>query len=148
MMEKRKFQRLDAPVDVALEIVRVGMTPKGRPRLHVKSRNLSKGGICLETAGVTVDGINLVAGPPFARDYRLHFSMTLFPKEPPVAATGEVRWYDFSREGDRSVCLLGVQFLEMEKGGAEQLARFLKNHPKSSVGGGSSTFPGSSAGTR
>jgi hypothetical protein len=129
-LEKRKFQRLEFPLNVAVEIVSVREGPRGLPRVQIKSRNISKGGICLETAGIEVDGVNLLSGPPFAREHRLHLGIELFPEEPPLMATGEVRWYDIARGTPESICLLGVEFVEIKEGGREQIARFLKKHLK------------------
>jgi hypothetical protein len=85
-------------------------------------------GICLETKSVEVDGINLLSGPPFARENRLHLSIELIPGEPPLMATGEVQWYDAARDIPEFICRLGVVFIEIKDGGKDQLARFLKKH--------------------
>ena len=126
--EKRKFQRLEFPLEVTVEIVSAREVPKGLPRLHIKSRNISKGGICLETKSIEVDGINLLSGLPFARQNRLHLRMELIPEEPPLTATGEVRWYDIDRDVPEFIYQLGVAFIEIKDGGKDQLARFLKKH--------------------
>ena len=124
---KRKFKRLEFPLEVTVEIVSVQEVPKGLPLLHVKSRNISKGGICLETKSIEMDGVNLLSGLPFARENRLHLSVELIPEEPPLMATGEVRWYDIAHDIPESICRLGVAFIEIKDGGKDRLARFLKN---------------------
>jgi hypothetical protein len=126
--EKRKFHRLAHPLEVTVEIVSAREVPKGLHRLHIKSRDISKRGICLETKSVEVEGVNLLSGPPFARDNRLHLNIELDPEEPPLMATGEVRWYDIARDIPESICRLGVAFTEIRNGGKERLARFLKKH--------------------
>jgi hypothetical protein len=126
--EKRKLQRLEFPLEVTVEIVSAQEVPKGLPQLHIKSRNISKGGICLETKSIEVDGVNLLSGLPFARENRLHLSIELIPEEPPLMATGEVRWYDIARDIPEFICRLGVAFIEIKDGGKDQLARFLKKH--------------------
>jgi hypothetical protein len=125
-LEKRKFQRLEFPVEVTIEIVPAPGVPKGLPRLHIKSRNISKGGICLETKSIEVDGVNLMSGHPFARENRLRLSIDLIPGEPPFMATGEVRWYDIARDIPEFICRLGVAFIEIKDGGKDQLERFFK----------------------
>jgi hypothetical protein len=127
-LEKRKLQRLECPLKVTVEIVSAQEAPKGLPRLHIRSRNISKGGICLETMSIEVDGVNLLSGPPFARENRLHLSIELIPDEPPLTATGEVQWYDIARDIPEFICRLGVAFIEIKDGGKDQLARFLKKH--------------------
>jgi len=127
-LEKRKFQRLEHPLDVAVEIVSARETPKGLPWLSVKSRNISKGGICLETSSIYVDGVNLLSGSPFARENLLHLSIKLTPEEPPLMATGEVRWYDIAHDIPEPNCCLGVAFTEIEEGGKDRLVQFLKQH--------------------
>jgi hypothetical protein len=126
--EKRKLQRLEFPLEVTVEIVSIQEVPRGLPRLHVKSRNLSKSGICLETRSIEVDGVNLLSGLPFARENRLRLSIELIPEEPPLMATGEVRWYDIARDIPESICRLGVAFIEIKDGGKDRLAKFLKKH--------------------
>ncbi|HLA27840.1 MAG TPA: PilZ domain-containing protein [Syntrophales bacterium] len=127
-LEKRKFQRLEFPLEVTVEIVSAQGVPKGLPQLHIKSRNISRSGICLETKSIEVDGVNLLSGLPFARENRLHLSVELIPEEPPLMATGEVQWYDIARDIPELICRLGVAFIEIKNGGKDQLARFLKKH--------------------
>ena len=125
---KRKFQRLEFPLEVTVEIVSANEVPKGLPRLHIKSRNISKGGICLETKSIEVHGVNLLSGLPFARENRLHLSIELIPEEPPLMATGEVQWYDIARDIPESIYRLGVAFIKIKDGGKDRLVRFLKKH--------------------
>jgi hypothetical protein len=127
-LEKRTFQRLEFPLEVTVEIVSAQEVPHGLPRLHIKSRNISKGGICLETKSIEVNGVNLLSGRPFARENRLNMSIGLIPEEPPFMATGEVRWYDIARDMPEFICQLGVAFIEIKDGGKDQLARFLKKY--------------------
>jgi hypothetical protein len=127
-LEKRKLQRLEFPLEVTVEIVSAQEVPKGLPRLHIKSRNISKGGICLETKSIEVDGVNLLSGLPFARENRLHLIIDLIPEEPPLVATGEVRWYDIAHDIPEFICRLGVAFIEIKDDGKGQLARFLEKH--------------------
>jgi hypothetical protein len=126
-LEKRKFQRLEFPLEVTVEIVSAQEVPKDLPRMHIKSRNISKGGICLETKSIEVNGVHLLSGLPFARENRLHLGIELIPEEPPLMATGEVRWYDIARDIPEFICRLGVAFIEIKDDGKDQLARFLKN---------------------
>jgi hypothetical protein len=127
-LEKRKFQRLEFPLEVTVEIVSAKEVSKRLPRLHLKSRNISKDGICLETKSIEVDGVNLLSGHPFARENRLHLSIELIPKEPPLMAIGEIRWYDIANDIPEFIYRLGVAFIEIKDGGKDQLARFLKKH--------------------
>jgi hypothetical protein len=133
-LEKRNFQRLVFPLNVVIEILPAREAPKGLPRLHAKSRNISRGGICLETKSLEVDGVHLLSGLPFARENHLHLSIELIPEEPPLTATGEVRWYDIARDLPGCVYQLGVAFTEIGDDGKERLARFLKNIKKQLVG--------------
>lgn len=126
-LEKRKFQRLDIPLDVSVEILAAGRTATGTPPLHFRSRNLSRGGICLETKSIVVGGVNLLSGPPFARNNRLKMSIALGPGDPPLEAIGEALWYDISRDTDECICRVGVIFISIEDDGKERLARFLKS---------------------
>jgi hypothetical protein len=129
-LDKRKFQRLEFPLDITVEILSAQEVPKGLPRMHVQSRNISRVGICLETKSVEVNGVNLLSGLPFARENRLHMSIELVRGEPPLMATGEVRWYDIARDIPELICRLGVAFVEIKDDGKDRLARFLKQTSK------------------
>lgn len=125
-LEKREFQRLECPLEVMVEIVCDQQVPNGLPPLHIKSRNISKGGIYLETKAIEVGGIHLLSGHPFARKYRLSMTIELFPDEERFEATGEVRWYDISRDIPEYIYQIGVAFIDIRDNGKEQLSRFLK----------------------
>ena len=127
-LEKRKLQRLEFPLEVTVNIVSVQEMPRDLPTLHLKSRNIAIGGLCLETKAIEVDGVNLLSGLPFARQNRLQMSMDLIPEEPPFKAIGEVLWYDISRDIPEFIYRLGVTFLEIKNDGKNQLTRFLKCH--------------------
>jgi hypothetical protein len=127
-LEKRKFQRLHVPINVVAEIVTIEETPRGLPALHIQSRNISKAGICLETMALEIDGINLLSGPPCARQNRLRLKIELTPEEPPVTAIGEVRWYDVVRDASECMYQIGIEFMDIKDKGKDQLARFLKSH--------------------
>jgi hypothetical protein len=129
-LNKRKFQRLELPLEVTVEIVSAQEAPKGLPILHVKSRNISINGICLETKSVEVNGVNLLSGRPFARENLLHLSIELIPEEPPLMVTGVVQWYDVARDIPEFICRLGVVFIEIKDGDKDQLAIFLKKYQK------------------
>jgi len=94
----------------------------------MKSRNISEAGICLETKVIEVQGINLIAGSPSARENRLQMHIKLIEDEQPCIAWGEVRWYDLIREASGCLYQLGVEFLDIDGEGKERLTRFLKRH--------------------
>ena len=126
-LEKRKFQRLEYPLDVTVEIVSVMDAPKVLAPLHLKSRNISKRGICLETKAIEFEGINLLSGHPFARKHRLFMKVELLPNEQLFEAIGEVRWYDISSDMPEFIYQVGVEFIDIKNNGKDQLLRFLKN---------------------
>lgn len=127
-LEKRKFQRLECPLEGTVRIVPVKEVSNDLPPLHIKSRNISKGGICLETKAIEVEGINLLSGLPFARKHHLHMNIELVPNEQLFEAIGEVRWYDISHDIPEYIYRVGVAFIDIKNNGKEQLLRFLKNH--------------------
>ena len=127
-LEKRSFQRLDFSLGVTIEIVTGEEVPRALPPVHVKSRNISKAGICLETKSLEMHGVNLLAGAPYARKNRLRMKIELISAEAPFYAIGEVRWYDVARDTAELTYLMGVEFMgfnDMEK---NQLVSFLKKH--------------------
>jgi hypothetical protein len=134
-LEKRKFQRLEFPLEVTVEIVSVEVVPKGPPPLQVKCRNISKDGICLETKFLEIDGINLLSGRPGARENRLHLMIELSPEEPPFEAIGELCWYDVARDTAELMYHIGIEFIDINGNRKEQLARFLKKHKSDSTRG-------------
>ncbi len=127
-LEKRKFQRLECPLEGTVKIVPVKKVSNDPPLMHIQSRNISKGGICLETKAIEVEGINLLSGLPFARKHRLHMNIELIPNEQLFEAIGEVRWYDISHDIPEYIYRVGVAFIDIKNNGKEQLLRFLKNH--------------------
>jgi hypothetical protein len=130
-LEKRAFQRLNAQIEVIAEIVTFSEESQGLPLLLMQSRNVSKTGICLQTTALEIDGVNLLAGPPFARENRLRLSISLIPEEPPFTAIGEARWYDVVPDAPERKYQIGVEFIDIEGKGKDQLARFLKSHETS-----------------
>jgi hypothetical protein len=126
-LEKRKFQRLEFHLEVAVEIEEAGSaSPKGPP-LYLKSRNVSHAGLCLETNTLEINAIRLLSGTPGSRECRLRMRIALFPDEAPLEAVGEVCWYDVVREPSEMRYQLGIDFREITNGGKEQLDRFLKS---------------------
>jgi len=127
-IEKRKFHRLEMPLQVSIDIETADELPVAMSPFQTESRNISRKGICLETRFIEVGGIRLLSGPPGARDNRLRMEISLFPEEPPFRAIGEVCWYDVDCDTDENIYRLGVEFLEIADHGKEQLLRFLKIH--------------------
>ena len=123
-LERRKFQRLDCPLEGTIKIVPVKEVPNNLPLLHIKSRNISEDGICIEIKPIEVEGINLLSGLPFAGEHRIYMNIELIPNEPLFEAIGEIRWYDISR--DEYIYQVGVAFIDIKNNGKEQLLMFLK----------------------
>ncbi len=129
-VEKRKFQRLDMPLDVTLTILTDEEVPGGISPLHVKSLNLSMEGICLETRNIVIGTVNMLSGSPGSRENLLQLDISVFPDEKPVRTVGEVCWYDVARDCDEFRYQVGIVFLEIDKPDQEQLRRFLKGQKK------------------
>ena len=127
-LEKRKFQRLAVPLEITLEVISAQNISKGQPLTHVRSRDISKGGICLETKSLEISGVNLLEGPPFARDNCLRLSIEIDPNGPPLMATGEVVWYNVEQDIPEFIFRLGVAFIDISEDGKDRLAEFLKKH--------------------
>jgi hypothetical protein len=127
-LEKRKFQRLECPLEVTVKIVPIKEVPNNIHPLHIKSRNISEGGICIEINPIEVEGINLLSGHPFAGEHRIGMNIELIPNEPLFEATGEIRWYDIPRDMPEYIYQVGIAFIDIKNNGKEQLLRFLKTH--------------------
>ncbi len=134
-LEKRKFQRLEYPLEVTAEIVSAGKAPKGSPLLRMKSRNISKAGICLESKALEIDGLNLLSGRPGARESHLHLLIELIPDEPAFEAMGEPCWYDVAHDEPELTYQIGIEFIDIKGDGRKQLVRFLKHHKSNSIAG-------------
>ncbi|MCX8043610.1 MAG: PilZ domain-containing protein [Desulfobacterota bacterium] len=127
-VEKRKFQRLEVPLQVTVTIISAEEKLADKGPMVMKSRNISQEGICLETQHIDADGLNLLTGPPGARDNRLQMEIELFPDEEPFRALGEVCWYDIARDAPEFMYQVGIEFISIHGGGKKQLERFLKAH--------------------
>ena len=134
-LEKRKFQRLEYPLAVNVEIVSAGKEPKGSPLLHMKSRNISKAGICLESKALETDGLRLLSGRPGARENHLHLLIGLLSDEPAFEAIGEPCWYDVAQDAPELSYQIGIEFIDIKGDGRKQLERFLKHHKGDSIAG-------------
>ncbi len=129
-VEKRKFQRLEIPLNVTLKVITdEDMPGKGKP-VKLKSRDISLEGISLETRDIVVDGINVLSGSPGARENMLDMEIELVAGENPVKAVGEVCWYDVIRDSEEFMYQIGVVFIKIEGTAKEQLKNFLKSSVK------------------
>ena len=114
-------------MEVTVETVSVGEVPKGPPLPHIKSRNISKAGICIETKSLEVNGISLLSGRPGARENRLRLSIGLIPEEPTFEAIGELCWYDVASDAPEFMYHMGIEFIDIKGAGRGSLHDFLKN---------------------
>ncbi len=129
-VEKRKFQRLDFPLQVQVTVV-TEEDPAGQdPSCIAKCLNVSLQGICLETPNILLGPFNILSGSPGSREYILRLAFSCLPDTAPVIATGQVCWYDVACESDDFRYQVGIVFLEIEGDGREQLKRFLKTNRK------------------
>ncbi len=127
-VEKRKFFRLELPLQVTVRILTEEGVPGGIRPLKLKSNNISEQGICLETRQIVVDSVNILSGSPGARENLLNMEIELVPGEEPVVVIGEVCWYDVLRETEEFMYQVGVVFLEFEGHAKERIKLFLKSH--------------------
>jgi c-di-GMP-binding flagellar brake protein YcgR len=130
-VEKRKFFRLDIPLNITIRVLTDEKVPGGVRPLKVQSSNISQQGICVETRQIVVDSVNMLSGSPGARENLLDMEIELIPGESPVKAIGEVCWYDVARETEEFVYQVGIVFIEFKGSGKEQIKKFLKGHEKS-----------------
>lgn len=129
-VEKRKFFRLDIPLNITIRVLTDEEVPGGVKPLKVQSSNISQQGICIETGQIVIDSVNMLSGSPGARENLLDMEIELIPGEPPVKAIGEVCWYDVARETEEFMYQLGIVFIEFKGSGKEQIKGFLKGHKK------------------
>ncbi len=127
-MERRRFLRLETPLDVAIKLASAPEASEPHPLFHGKTRDISREGICLETRFIEIDGRNLLAGSPGARKNRLDIFFRFSPDDPPFQTLGELAWYDVVPDSSGSIYLMGIQFLKISVQGKEALLNFLKSH--------------------
>ncbi|MCP4716500.1 MAG: PilZ domain-containing protein [Deltaproteobacteria bacterium] len=129
-VKKRKFQRLDLPLQVTLTVVPDEVIPGGVRPLEFTSRNVSLQGICLETSQIVFDSVNILSGRPGARENRLEMAIELVAGDSPVFVSGEVCWYDMETCGDEFLYQVGIVFTDFAAGAQSRLKAFLKQQRK------------------
>ena len=130
-VEKRKFTRLDIPLDITIKVITEEELPGGVSPLKVQSSNISQRGICIETSQIVVGSVNMLSGSPGVRENLLDMQIELVPGETPFKAIGEVCWYDVSRDTEEFMYQVGIVFIEVQDSEEEKIKRFLKDHKKS-----------------
>jgi len=127
-VEKRRFLRLELPLQVTLTIISDEPAATGPKPIRVKSRNISEQGICIETRHVEIDGVHMLSGSPGAQRNRLDLAIDLYGIEKTIQVTGEVCWYDLSPESDNFMFQVGIVFLDISREDKDLLKNFLKNN--------------------
>ncbi len=127
-LDKRRFRRLDATLDVT---VRIDTDEKktGLPEsLQAACRNLSLEGLCLETSRLAHGAVKLLSGRRGERDYRLSLEIVLNAQDPPLQARGEVCWYNVDHSAVDFIYQIGVEFVELAPQSRAALKRFIRKH--------------------
>ena len=127
-VEKRRFLRIEVPLQVTITILSEDRVPGGPKPLSVKSRNISEQGICIETRQIEIDGVHMLSGSPGAQKNRLDLAIDLYDIEKTIKVIGEVCWYDLSPESEDFMFQMGIVFLEINAQDKKLLKNFLKNH--------------------
>ena len=126
-VQKRKFFRLEIPLQVKVTIITEDKVPGGQTSIIVKSRNISEEGICIETRQVEIDGVHMLSGSPGAQKNRLDLELDLYGTEKTLKIIGEVCWYDLAPESENFMFQVGIVFLNIDAEKKSQLKSFLKN---------------------
>ena len=124
-VEKRKFRRLDCPVEVRVTIVVEEEDLSSPKSLIASSKNISMEGICLETRQVEVDGVHILTGSPGSPKNRLDMEIDLYPPEKPFKVSGEVCWYDLAKDTEEFIFEVGIVFINMDAAAKETLKKFI-----------------------
>lgn len=127
-VEKRRFLRLESPLQVTLTIISEDRVPGGPKPINVKSRNISEQGICIETRQIEIDGVHMLSGSPGAQKNRVYLAIELYDVEKTIKGIGEVCWYDLSPESENFLFQVGIVFLDINAQDKDLLRNFLKNH--------------------
>lgn len=129
-VEKRKFQRLDVPLNVTVKVITEDEMLREIKPQRVLSHNVSPQGICLETAQIVIDSVNMLSGSPGSRENYLELEIELKPGEPPVHVCGDVCWYDVARDTEEFMYQVGIVFTSFRDDARQRLAAFLKSSKK------------------
>jgi len=129
-LDKRRFVRVDSPLRVTLCIIRDGEAPDNTHPIRVRSCNISREGICLETGQIIINSVNMLSGAPGARDNLLKMEIELAPGQPPIKTKGEVCWYDVTRDSEEFMYQVGVCFVEIDDGDSERIKAFVKSNTR------------------
>ncbi len=129
-IERRKFLRLEVPVQVKVTIMADDEMLGGPKTLSAKSRNISMEGICIETRQVEIDGVHILSGSPRSEKNQLQLQIDLSPEEKPIEVLGEVCWYDLSSETEEFMFQVGIVFLNITADAKKTLKNYLKAHSK------------------
>ena len=126
-VEKRRFLRLELPLQVTLTIISDEPAAGGPKPIRVKSRNISEQGICIETRKIEIDGVHMLSGSPGAQKNRIDMVIDLYGIEKTIQVTGEVCWYDLSPESENFMFQVGIVFLNIDAEKKALLKSFLNN---------------------
>jgi len=125
-IDRRKFKRLEAPLDVAVHI-ETNDKKNGLPeKMQAACRNLSMHGLCLETTQLADGAVKLLSGRRGERDYTLPIEIELQPREAPFQARGEVCWYNVDHNAPDFIYQLGVEFVEISPVSHRLLKSFIR----------------------
>jgi hypothetical protein len=103
--ELRKYIRIDGVFPVEFTIVRLQGDLPGIDWSRGLTRNISEGGICLETAELDESTINFLR----QQNIYLELKMPVPPTKPPIRAVAEIAWI-MKAEGASPLFLIGLKF--------------------------------------
>jgi len=106
MDEKRKYPRLDVPVEVSYHVL------KGLSGASTRTKNISVGGICITTI--------LSCTPNVLVELKLY----LKKNDPPLTVIGEIVWVKENPE-NRMMYDLGIKFVALREDQEKAIADYL-----------------------
>ena len=119
--ENRQYVRLPEPLPVEFTIVRLQGDLPGLDWARGVTRNVSRGGLCLETKELSEAMIKYLAHENIYLDLR----MSLPFQSPSIKAVGDIVWYR-QDAGDPKIFLIGVKFRSIIAKDLNQILRYAR----------------------
>lgn len=123
--EERKSLRVRYPLMVEYKIIKGGEREKISKPIDGQVRDISLGGICLQTNVLEMDGLHIYHNSNNPYQNLLEIDIDLPFDYGNIKVIGKVAWYDLAKRRGRYQFDIGVVFLEIGEKDKENLIRFL-----------------------
>lgn len=124
-VEQRKFTRTQYPLMVRYRIIRGGDREKISRTIEGQTKDISLGGMCLQTNVLEINGLHIYIDPNNIYQNVLQLEIDIPFCDEKIKTLGKVAWYNLSTRRRKYQYDVGIVFLEMSDKGEKNLNRFL-----------------------